>query len=200
MMPEQTQTLPMQSPPVPQSLPAMAMPTQQVFESGGGVVSQPQARPLSRFTPGQIVIAIAVSVLLLTILIVAVTGGQRASRDAKRQQDLFELAAFVQAYSAQNNGRHPNTQTELDALTKAFFADRNDPSTNAPYQIIHSTDAEDSHDAKLQAGQILYGRQHFCSPANGTILDDASAHEIKDHYFIVYQEKGDYHCIDNHAR
>jgi prepilin-type N-terminal cleavage/methylation domain-containing protein len=154
-------------------------------------------RRSSGFTLIEIVLVLAIGSIILTLVFIAISGTQKARRDAERERIAAELMGHILSFTGNNNGVHPENQAQLDEVFDAYLADRKDPGTLQPYELKYSLENEANHDTLPVEGQILYGREHFCEEGNGTILDDTGAHWHGDHFLIIYQEQGGYYCLDN---
>src|SRR5687767_15012820 len=80
----------------------------------------------------EVVLVLAIAGLLLIVVFLAVSGAQMSRRDFQRKQDLAQLLADVQKYSANNAARIPQNQGQLDGVFSSYY-NRKDPSTGNPY-------------------------------------------------------------------
>lgn len=59
------------------------------------------------FTLIEVVIVIAIAAALIAIVLLAVTGAQRAQRDQTRKSDAGRIAAMLEQYASNNGGKYP---------------------------------------------------------------------------------------------
>ncbi len=74
------------------------------------------------FTLIEIVLVLAIAGLLLVIVFLAVSGAQKSRRDTQRKNDLSTVAAQLESFASNNNGKYPEDATLPTATTFAAFA------------------------------------------------------------------------------
>jgi prepilin-type N-terminal cleavage/methylation domain-containing protein len=156
------------------------------------------------FTLIEIILVLALAAIIMMMVFTALSAAQRARRDSQRKLDLATFFAKVEEYRANNADKHPSNQTELDAFAATYFDHRTDPLTGNPYVIDYW---EANHNRRPVPGEILYGREHFCM-VNDRVTSTDIINDLDpstgmptdfhhDHYMMIYQEEGEYYCIDN---
>jgi len=74
------------------------------------------------FTLIEIVLVLAIAGLLLVIVFLAVSGAQKSRRDTQRKNDLSTVAAQLEAFASNNNGKYPLDASLPVPTTFAAFA------------------------------------------------------------------------------
>ena len=87
------------------------------------------------FTLIEIVLVLALSGLILSLVFLAVSGAQKSRRDAVRKNDLARIAAQLEIYYGNNNMTYPQDATAWDSFWTTHVASGNfvDPSTDQTY-------------------------------------------------------------------
>jgi prepilin-type N-terminal cleavage/methylation domain-containing protein len=161
------------------------------------------------FTLIEIILVLALACILLLMVLTALSGAQRARRDAQRKQDLAIFYAKLEEYSANNQNSNlcpsssvhdqfPCDDATLANFVATYFSGHTDPLTGNPYVVNYW---ENTHHRRPVPGEILYGREHLCYVNGNDIIADVINGKptdfSHDHYMMVYQENGKYFCLDN---
>lgn len=73
------------------------------------------------FTLIEIVIVLAIAALIMVIVFVAVQGAQRSRRDTQRKKALDSIVGQLENYSANNNGKYPNNNSQWNNSSNSFI-------------------------------------------------------------------------------
>lgn len=104
----------------------------------GGVLTDRGTR--SGFTIIEVVLVLAIAGLIFLMVFIALPSLQRAQRDTQRRSDIGRMAANIQQYQTNNNGRLPKdgyvSAKEPDAATDRVKMDVYTSSNNAAESFI----------------------------------------------------------------
>ncbi|HSX03076.1 MAG TPA: prepilin-type N-terminal cleavage/methylation domain-containing protein [Candidatus Saccharimonadia bacterium] len=153
------------------------------------------------FTLIEIVLVLAIAALLLVVVFLAVSGAQRARRDAQRKQDAAQFAAAVVTYAGNNKLQPPADNVELDNLVTQYFANHSDPSTGTQYVgDYHNNGTNHTSLVPPAFGHIAYVQGHVCGsdPGPPTIIKDPPFLGPSTRQFVVVirLESGTDFCVD----
>jgi prepilin-type N-terminal cleavage/methylation domain-containing protein len=156
------------------------------------------------FTLIEIVLALAIAGLIMVIVLIALSGAQRARRDTERKRHLASFIGLMQDYAANNFGAvPPRTQAEADAFVGASFSAYKDPSDGNAYDV-EVQDFYVAHTLDPYLGQIMFLNGHRCArpgdpPGNIADVAPGAPAPITSPIFVAVLtlESGGPYCLDN---
>jgi prepilin-type N-terminal cleavage/methylation domain-containing protein len=179
------------------------------------------------FTIIEVMIVLAIAGLIMMIVFIAIPSLQAERRDIQRKSYAQQVFSAMEEYAKNNNGHFldPNNGSDWARFLVVYMPDSTDPSTGESYKMANVDDVEwvshgqtnpahsvviydggvPHNDAQPEFGQVVIATGHICQSAHpdssGNVLSDVAffRNHIRDVFSIViYQERGEYYCIDNY--
>ena len=148
----------------------------------------------SGFTIIEVMIVLAIAGLILVVVLIAVPQLQRNQRNSARQAILGRISTEIGNYIANNNGRVPTTQADLDSVRNRYLSNVNieDPSSgvNMPLTIPAPVPSAGTVPTAVQ-GTASYASDRSC---NGEQLAAGTA---RSYALWTQLEGGAIYCLDN---
>ena len=145
------------------------------------------------FTIIEVMIVLAIAALILVVVLVAIPQLQRNQRNQARQNVTSRVMTELSNYAGNNNGRFPNSATELDEeFVDRYMSGVNyaDPLTGDNYSLVFDEDEPD-----LDNSEMGYNVGSQC---DGERVTSAAASGNRQIALIVELEPGNiYFCVDN---
>jgi len=83
------------------------------------------------FTIIEVVLVLAIAGLIFLMVFIALPALQRSQRNTRRRQDMARILSAFNDYQANNNGKMPESQNDLDKLAKRYISGNSDSSKSA---------------------------------------------------------------------
>jgi prepilin-type N-terminal cleavage/methylation domain-containing protein len=179
----------------------------------------------SAFTIIEVMIVLAIAGLIMVLVFIAVPQAAASRRDSERKAYAQQVYQAMEEYY-KNNGHflHTTEGSDWPRFMVEYMPAGTDPSTGKsfgmdsvddidwvshgqtnPQRSLVILDSGVPHiEAKPQVGQVIIATGHICQsahPDGGDVLSDIAyfKQHIEDTFaIIVYQEHGEYFCIDNY--
>ena len=93
------------------------------------------------FTIIEVVLVLAIAGLIFLMVFIALPAMQRGQRDTQRRDDMARVMSQLNQYQANNKGKIPSTQAELDTFLTKYLKDGeyNDPESGERYTTTFIT-------------------------------------------------------------